>query len=127
MQFLGLMHISLTDVLKESWPDSAVMQKSPDLIRRLIKQCETVYEEANGLMESLKPIESSTWTYRMKTQLKKIRWMFEKSRVNVLLSLLGHSKVTLGLLQNLINTELALVRNKGPEVMSVAFCAFSKC
>ena len=117
-QTLGLVHQSLDEVIKENAAISSVLSQATHLIAPLKIQCNLVYSEAESLMESLKPInEEGSWTKRMKAQLSKIRWMFQKSRADVVQGLVQNVKGTLSCLLNIISIELARSRKKDPEIM----------
>jgi hypothetical protein len=79
-----------------------VVDGAAELVDPLVDECKTIYKEADDLMESLKVInDEGSWTFRMKAQFVKIRWLFQKSRIDVLN---GHLKKSQGYLQVLLAT-----------------------
>ena len=117
-QILGLVHQSLEEVAEECATLSYVMSRATALVDPLNKQCDLVYAEVQSLMDSLKPMsEEGSWTDRMKVQLTKLKWMFQKSRAEVVQGLVQSLKGTLSCLLNIISVELARSRKKSPDVM----------
>ncbi|KAF2800816.1 hypothetical protein K505DRAFT_412719 [Melanomma pulvis-pyrius CBS 109.77] len=115
-QVLRLVHSSLEDGTKVI--GSSIVQSVLDTLPQLIEQCSMVYEEANGLMVSLKP--STTQSLSLSDSLpffKRVRFIFQKSRIGVLRSLLDSSKSTLNLLLVTLNIEMAKTKSPNKELM----------
>lgn len=96
------MNRSLEDVSKTR--NSTVIDQAMTMLPQLIQQCELVYGEADGLLASLRPLtgKGSSMSF-----VKRIQWVFRKSRVGVLRSLLDSLKGTLNLLLSTIDFEIA--------------------
>ena len=97
-----LVHSSLEDSTRSKFT-SSIVNKALEMLPQLIAQCETVHEEANGLMVAFKPATKDSSLAFM----KRIRFIFQKSRINALRSLLDGSKGTLNLLLVTLNIEVA--------------------
>ncbi|KAF2466714.1 uncharacterized protein BDR25DRAFT_345319 [Lindgomyces ingoldianus] len=111
-QVLRLVHSSLEDSQKVA--GSTVIRSALETLPQLLEQCGLVYLEANGLMTSLKP---STGRDSSLPFMKRVRFIFQKSRINVLRSLLDSSKSTLNLLLVTLNIEMAKTRSPNRELM----------
>lgn len=109
------MHSSLEDSTK--LVGSAFLQSTLNTIPQLIEQCTLVHEEANGLMVALKPSTSKDSSLPF---IKRVRFIFQKSRITVLRSLLDSSKSTLSLLLNLLDIEMAKMKDPNKALMSVS-------
>ncbi|KAF2728449.1 hypothetical protein EJ04DRAFT_99341 [Polyplosphaeria fusca] len=111
-QVLRLVHSSLEDSAKVV--GSSVVQAALTTLPQLIEQCGMVYDEANGLMVSLRPLGKEATSLPF---MKRIRFIFQKSRIDVLRSLLDSSKSTLNLLLVTLNIEMAKQKSPSKEVM----------
>lgn len=107
-QVLRLVHSSLEDSTKVV--GSSIVQSALNTLPQLIEQCGMVHEEANGLMVSLKPPTGKDSSLPF---IKRVRFLFQKSRITVLRSLLDSSKSTLNLLLVTLNIEMA--KSKSPD------------
>jgi hypothetical protein len=113
-QVLRLVHSSLEDSTKVV--GSSVVQSALNTLPQLIEQCGLVHEEANGLMVSLKPSEGKESSLPF---VKRVRFLFQKSRITVLRSLLDSSKSTLNLLLVTLNIEMAKLKTPSKQLMYI--------
>ncbi|KAF2018479.1 hypothetical protein BU24DRAFT_421463 [Aaosphaeria arxii CBS 175.79] len=111
-QVLRLVHSSLEDSTK--LVGSSIIQSAVDTLPQLVEQCGMVHEEANGLMLSLKPQSGKDSSLPF---IKRVRFLFQKSRMTVLRSLLDSSKSTLNLLLVTLNIEMAKMKNPNKALM----------
>ena len=106
---------------------SDVVNGAAELIDPLVNECKTIYKDADDLMESLKAIyEEGSWTFRMKAQFIKIRWLFQKSRIEVLNGRLRNFQGTLQLLLATVDLEMAIQDKLPPDVMYVIISRHNK-
>ncbi|KAH7138320.1 hypothetical protein B0J11DRAFT_12724 [Dendryphion nanum] len=75
-----------------------------------------VHEEANGLMASLSS-PTDSYTYTSLPFIKRVKFLFNRSRIDVLRSLLDSSKATLNLLLVTLNIEMAKSKHADKKLM----------
>lgn len=90
------------------------MDSALDTLPKIIEQCGQVHEEANGLMVALKPSNGKDSSMPF---FKKVMFIFQKSRITVLRSLLDSSKCNLNLLLATLNFEMAKTRSADAKLM----------
>jgi len=97
-----------------------VIIEAQGIVDPLVGECETIYKEANDLMEALKPIgEEGSWTIKIKAQFIKLRWVFQKSRIEVLNRRLRSFEGHLHLLLSTVDLEIAVQQKLPADVMFV--------
>ncbi|KAH0537558.1 hypothetical protein FGG08_005657 [Glutinoglossum americanum] len=82
---------------------SPVILEANAVLPSLVSQCQIIYKEANGLLDVLKPLMGES-PFR---KLGRVRWLFQKSRVQVLRGMLDSLKATVSLLVSTVDLEIA--------------------
>ena len=106
--------------LENTWniPGSTVIEKAKTAVPAVIQQCELIHLEIENLLTSLKPLHDEASFSR----LARLRWLFQKSKVNVLRSMLESLKTTLHLMVSTVDLETARQLHRAPNVMYDLLC-----
>lgn len=123
-QTLRLVHNSLDEVFKTfGGRQSRILIEAAEIVPGLTKQSEAVVKEARELMESIRRDRDETsWTARLRKPFGKVRWLFQKSRADVVQKLVLSLKGTVCCLLSVISVEVACAKNQDQAIMYHSTC-----